>query len=62
MRGTLADIKKKCQAEKIGSQAMIVASPTLGAADWLALARSKLYDPAFSHRFRRATEQGASHD
>ena len=62
VRGTLADIKKKCQAEKIGSQAMIVASPTLGAADWLALARSKLYDPAFSHRFRRATEQGASHD
>ena len=62
VRGTLADIKKKCQAEKIGSQAMIVASPTLGAADWLELARSKLYDPAFSHRFRRATEQGASHD
>ena len=62
VRGTLADIKKKCQAEKIGSQAMIVASPTLGAADWVELARSKLYDPAFSHRFRRATEPGVSHD
>ena len=62
VRGTLADIKKKCQAEKIGSQAMIVASPTLGAADWVELARSKLYDPAFSHRFRRATESGVSHD
>ena len=60
VRGTLADIKKKCQDEKIGSQAMIVASPTLGAADWVELARSKLYDPAFSHRFRRATE--ISHD
>jgi precorrin-4/cobalt-precorrin-4 C11-methyltransferase len=55
VRGTLADIKKKCQAEKIASQAMIVASPTLGAADWTDLARSKLYDPAFSHRYRRAS-------
>jgi precorrin-4/cobalt-precorrin-4 C11-methyltransferase len=54
IRGTLADIKKKCQTEKIGSQAMIIASPTLGAADWPDLARSKLYDPAFTHRFRKA--------
>ncbi len=54
--GTLADIKRKCQAEKIASQAMIVASPALGAADWPDLIRSKLYDPAFSHRFRKATE------
>jgi precorrin-4/cobalt-precorrin-4 C11-methyltransferase len=56
VRGTLADIKQKCQAAKIASQAMIVASPALGAADWPDLARSKLYDPAFSHRFRKATE------
>ena len=56
VRGTLADIKQKCQAEKIGSQAMIVASPTLGAAGWTDLARSKLYDPSFTHRFRRASE------
>ena len=34
---------------------MIIASPTLGAADWPTLARSKLYDPAFAHRFRKAT-------
>lgn len=61
VRGTLADIKKKCQAEKIGSQAMIVASPTLGAADWEDLARSKLYDPAFTHRFRKASNE-TSHD
>jgi precorrin-4/cobalt-precorrin-4 C11-methyltransferase len=54
VRGTLADIKKQCQAEKIGSQAMIIASPTLGAADWPDLTRSKLYDPNFSHRFRKA--------
>ena len=56
IRGTLANIKQKCQAEKVGSQAMIVASPTLGAADWTDLARSKLYDPSFTHRFRKATE------
>lgn len=55
VRGTLADIKRLCQAEKIASQAMIVASPTLGAADWPELARSKLYDPTFAHRFRKAT-------
>jgi precorrin-4/cobalt-precorrin-4 C11-methyltransferase len=56
IRGTLADIKQKCQAEKVSSQAMIIASPTLGAAAWDDLARSKLYDPTFTHRFRRAAE------
>ncbi|MFA9950925.1 precorrin-4 C(11)-methyltransferase [Dentiradicibacter hellwigii] len=55
VRGTLADIKRKCQEAKIGSQAMIVASPTLGAADWESLVRSKLYDPGFAHRFRKAS-------
>lgn len=59
IRGTLADIKQKCQAEKVGSQAMIVASPTLGAADWPDLIRSKLYDPAFTHRFRKASPASA---
>lgn len=57
VRGTLADIKQRCQAEKIASQAMIIASPTLGAKDWESIARSKLYDPAFTHRFRRATKE-----
>ena len=56
VRGTLADIKRRCQDARIASQAMIVASPTLGAADWPDLIRSKLYDPAFGHRFRKATE------
>ena len=55
IRGTLADIKKKCQEEKVGAQAMIIASPTLGARHWEDIARSKLYDPAFTHRFRKAT-------
>lgn len=56
VRGTLADIKKKCQAEKIASQAMIIVGPTLGAADRPDVARSRLYDPTFAHRFRQATE------
>jgi precorrin-4/cobalt-precorrin-4 C11-methyltransferase len=55
VRGTLADIKQKCQAEKIGAQAMIVASPALGARNWPEIARSRLYDPAFGHRFRKAS-------
>ena len=55
VRGTIKDIKRKCQDEKIASQAMIVASPTLGAADWPDLIRSKLYDPTFGHRFRKAS-------
>lgn len=56
VRGTLADIKRRCQDEKIGAQAMIIASPALGARHWETVARSKLYDPEFSHRFRRARE------
>ncbi len=56
VRGTLADIKRRCQDEKIGSQAMIIASPAIGARYWQDVARSKLYDPDFSHRFRRAQE------
>ena len=54
VRGTLADIRQRCREAGIVSQAMIVASPTLGARDWETLARSKLYDPAFTHRFRKA--------
>lgn len=58
IRGTLADIKRRCQDEKIGSQAMIIASPTLGARHREGIVHSKLYDPAFGHRFRRATAPG----
>nr|VFJ60074.1 MAG: precorrin-4 C11-methyltransferase [Candidatus Kentron sp. DK] len=57
VRGTLADIAERCRAEEIGSQAMIIASPALGARSWPVLKKSKLYDAAFSHRFRsRETE------
>jgi len=55
IRGTLENIKQRCQDEGISSQAMIIASPTLGAREWSELKRSKLYDSSFSHRFRQAT-------
>ncbi len=60
VRGTLADIRERCIAEKITAQAMIVVSPTLGARQWPELKKSKLYDPAFSHRFRKATREDSS--
>ena len=55
LRGTLADIKQRCREAGVHSQAMIIASPTLGALHWDTLARSKLYDPTFTHRFRKAS-------
>ena len=55
VRGTLADIRDRCIAGNITSQAMIIVSPTLGARNWPELKKSKLYDQSFSHRFRKAT-------
>jgi len=57
IRGTITDIREKCRAEKINSQAMIIVSPTIGARDWPELKKSKLYDKSFSHRFRKATHK-----
>jgi precorrin-4/cobalt-precorrin-4 C11-methyltransferase len=55
VRGTLATIKQQCRDARIVSQAMVIASPTLGSRDWPELTRSKLYDPRFTHRFRKAS-------
>ncbi|MFC5523655.1 precorrin-4 C(11)-methyltransferase [Polaromonas jejuensis] len=55
IRGTLATIQNLCREAKIVSQSMIIASPTLGARQWTTLAKSKLYDASFTHRFRRAS-------
>ncbi|MCF6236049.1 MAG: precorrin-4 C(11)-methyltransferase [Gammaproteobacteria bacterium] len=57
IRGTLADIREKCRAEKINSQAMIIVSPTIGARHWPELKKSKLYDKNFTHRFRKAEQK-----
>lgn len=56
VRGTLADIKQRCQEAKIAAQAMIIASPALGARLWPELKRSKLYDASFTHRFREGAD------
>lgn len=54
IRGTIANIKEKCKQAGINSQAMIIASPTIGSRDWTEIKKSKLYDASFSHRFRKA--------
>lgn len=56
VRSTLANIRDKCRKEEINSQAMIIASPTLGARQWPTLKKSKLYDAAFTHRFRKGVK------
>lgn len=56
VRGTIKDIRDRCRAEKIASQAMIIASPALGARHWPEIQHSKLYDADFSHRFRKAVK------
>lgn len=57
IRGTLADIRDKCREQKINSQAMIIVSPALGARGWKELKKSKLYDEAFTHRYRRGIKK-----
>jgi precorrin-4/cobalt-precorrin-4 C11-methyltransferase len=52
--GTLADIREKVRASGIKSQSMILVGRVLTATDF---ASSKLYDPEFSHRFRRAVKK-----
>ena len=55
VRGTVATIQALCREARIVSQSMIIASPTLGARHWQTLAKSKLYDASFTHKFRRAS-------
>jgi precorrin-4/cobalt-precorrin-4 C11-methyltransferase len=49
--GTLADIKSRVKAAGIRTQSMIFVGRVLTATDF---ANSRLYDPSFSHRFRKA--------
>ena len=55
VRGTVATIQALCREAKLVSQSMIIASPALGARHWTTLAKSKLYDASFTHRFRQAS-------
>ncbi len=49
--GTLADIAAKVKSARIKSQSMVLVGRVLTATDF---ANSRLYDPDFSHRFRKA--------
>jgi precorrin-4/cobalt-precorrin-4 C11-methyltransferase len=49
--GTLADIAGKVKAARIKSQSMVLVGRVLTSTDF---ANSRLYDPDFSHRFRKA--------
>jgi len=55
VRGTVSSIAALCRQAKLVSQSMIIASPTLGSRHWTTLAKSKLYDASFTHRFRQAS-------
>jgi len=58
VRGTVSDIVQCCETDTITSQAMIIASPTLGARTWPEVKTSKLYDADFTHRFRDGKSSG----
>jgi precorrin-4/cobalt-precorrin-4 C11-methyltransferase len=54
--GTLADIRDRVREAKIKSQSMIIVGHVLTSKDF---ANSKLYDPTFTHKFRRAERKPA---
>jgi precorrin-4/cobalt-precorrin-4 C11-methyltransferase len=56
VRGTLADIFDKVREAKITTQSIIVVGRVLTATDF---ADSRLYDPSFSHGYRKASAEGA---
>ena len=54
VRGTLADIHGKVKAARIRSQAMVLLGRVLTSTDF---ADSRLYDAAFTHKFRRGKQR-----
>ncbi len=52
--GTLADIEGRVREARIASQAMILVGRVLTSRDF---ANSRLYDPSFTHRFRRGSDR-----
>jgi precorrin-4/cobalt-precorrin-4 C11-methyltransferase len=57
--GTLEDIREKVKAAGIRSQAMILVGRVLTSTDF---ANSRLYDPEFSHRFRKGIKARTSEE
>lgn len=52
--GTLADIRDRVREAKIRTQSMILVGRVLTATDF---AESRLYDPTFSHRYRKGRKE-----
>jgi precorrin-4/cobalt-precorrin-4 C11-methyltransferase len=57
--GTLADIAGKVKAARIRSQSMVLVGRVLTSTDF---ANSRLYDPDFSHKFRKARPKSSRAD
>jgi precorrin-4/cobalt-precorrin-4 C11-methyltransferase len=53
--GTLLDIERKVKAAKLNSTSMVLVGRVLTATDF---AESRLYDPTFTHRFRKGAAAG----
>ncbi len=56
LRGTLADIAAKVQVAGINRQAVILVGEVLSAPEHGVPEKSKLYDPGFSHGYRKGTD------
>ena len=56
LRGTLADIAAKVQLAGISRQAVILVGEVLSAPEQGVPEKSKLYDPGFSHGYRKGTD------
>jgi precorrin-4/cobalt-precorrin-4 C11-methyltransferase len=57
--GTLADIAAKVRAARIRSQSIVLIGRVLTSTDF---ANSRLYDPDFSHRYRKARPRTIEHE
>ncbi len=55
IRCPLQDVPTRLRDEQIGRSCLILVGPALAAADDAPDARSHLYDPAYTHRFRAST-------
>lgn len=56
VQGTLADIVARVREAGLRAQCMVIVGRVLSATDF---ANSRLYDPTFTHRFRRAKESAS---
>ncbi len=60
LRTRVGDLAADGRAAGLSRQSMILVGPTLGARGGSAGARSRLYDPAFTHAFRRGADESGN--